>query len=400
MLTKDLIIETYTAITVNKTRTFLTILGIVIGIGSVITMTAVGYGAQNDIEEQIQGIGSNLLMIRPGAGRGFGPVSSGSSADTLSLEDVTKIREKSQYIKYIAPQASSRYQVIARNKNINTTVLGTTSDYAYVRSVDIESGEFISSVNDQRMSKVAVLGADAAIDLFGENSNSVGQKIRISGATFTVIGVTKATGSNDSTIYAPLSTVQQYLIGDKNLANIDVSVARAEDMEKAEEELTEILLASHNIKDPELADFSVRNQADIVETASSVTGALTALLAAIASISLAVGGIGIMNMMLTSVTERTREIGLRKSLGATVGDIRMQFLLEAITLTFFGGALGILLGIGIAWGLDAKLGLSSSISQSSVILAFGVSVLIGIIFGFYPAWRASKLDPMTALRYE
>lgn len=400
MLVRDLIAETYTAIAVNKARTVLTILGIVIGIGSVITMTAVGRGAQSEIEERIQSIGSNLLTVSPGAERGFGPAASGGSADSLTLEDVALIQEISQYIGSIAPQASTRAQVIAGNENINTTILGTTHAYVDVRSVKMAQGTFISDIDNQRLSRVAVLGSEALADLFGEDSDPIGKQIRISDAIFTIIGVTEATGTNDDRVYAPLSTVQQYLIGEKTVSTIDVSVINADDMTAADAELTEILLTAHDIKDTSDADFRIRNQAEIVETASSVTGAFTALLGAIASISLLVGGIGIMNMMLTSVTERTREIGLRKSLGATVGDIRLQFLLEAITLTLFGGIAGVMVGVGLAWVLDTQLGLSADVSQTSIILAFGVSVLIGVIFGFYPAWRASKLDPMTALRYE
>jgi len=406
MLTNDLIAETYTAITVNKARTFLTILGIVIGIGSVITMTAVGRGAQNDIEERIQGIGANLLSIRPGGGGrgGFGPANAGGNQNALTLSDVDAIESESQYITHIAPQASGRYQVIASGNNINTTVLGITSDYASVRGTSMAKGSFLTIADDGKISRVAVLGSQAALDLFGDGItitvDPIGGSVRINGIIFTVIGVMNERGDNDDIVYAPLGTVQQYLLGAKTVSSIDVSVGRAEDMAIAEAELNTLLLREHGIADETQADFRIRNQADIVETASSVTGALTALLAAIASISLLVGGIGIMNMMLTSVTERTREIGLRKALGATVGDIRKQFLLEAVTLTFFGGVLGVVSGVGIAWLLDAHLGLSTSISEQSIILAFGVSVLIGIVFGLYPAWRASKFDPMEALRYE
>ncbi len=405
MLTNDLIAETYTAITVNKVRTFLTILGIVIGIGSVITMTAVGRGAQMDIQERIQGIGANLLMIRAGGGRrGFGPVNTGGNQASLTQKDVDRISEQSQYISHIAPQASSRHQVIAGRNNVNTTILGTTSDYAFVRGVDVEKGSFLTIADDAKLSRVVVLGAQAALDLFGDGtvleSDPVGSSVRINGGVFTVIGVAVENGTNDDTIYAPIGTVQQFLLGEKSISNIDVSVGQSQDMAKAEQELTAMLLDNHGITEEAAADFRIRNQAEIVETASSVTGALTSLLAAIASISLLVGGIGIMNMMLTSVTERTREIGLRKALGATVGDIRKQFLLEAVTLTFFGGILGVFLGVGLAWLLDAKLGISATVSQFSILLAFGVSVLIGIIFGLYPAWRASKFDPMEALRYE
>lgn len=400
MLTRDLLIETYTAIMTNKVRTALTMLGIVIGIGSVIIMTAVGRGAQNDIEESIQSIGANLLMVQPGAGRGFGPVASGSSADSLTLDDVEAIRQKSEYISYIAPQITGRYQVIAGNENINTSVVGTTSDYAIVRGSKLKYGSFLTSVDDQRMSRAIVFGSDASDDLFGEGNNPVGQKVRIQRISFTVVGVLTQTGINDDTLYAPLKTVGQYLSGGDSLGSIDVSVRSSEEMDIAEEEITEILLQSHNIQDADLADFRVRNQADIISVASDVTGAMTFLLGAVASISLVVGGIGIMNMMLTSVTERTREIGLRKALGATINDIRLQFLLEAIALTLFGGILGVLLGFGVSWFVDTKLGYASEVSQMSVVVAFGVSAAIGVVFGLYPAWRASKLDPMKALRYE
>ncbi len=400
MLLRDIFIETYTAITVNKSRTALTILGIVIGIGSVIIMVAVGRGAQSDIQEKIESIGSNLLTIQPGAMRGFGPVSSSSNADSLTQEDIEALKEKSSYITYIAPQVSGKYQIISGNENINVSVLGTTSEYAYVRGVDLLYGTFLSSVDDQRFSRTVVLGFDSSVDLFGESVNPIGQKIRIKGINFTIIGVKSQSGVDDATLYVPLKTMQQYLVGNNSLSVIDVSVNDSENMSLAEEEITEILLDSHGIKDIESADFRIRNQAEIVQTASSITETFTFLLGAVASISLLVGGIGIMNMMLTSVTERTREIGLRKSLGATVGDIRIQFLLEAITLTVLGGFLGVFSGIGISWILIDKFNISTEVSLLSVFISCGVSVGIGIIFGIYPAWRASKLNPIVALRYE
>lgn len=410
MLLGDAIFEIYTSIISNKARTGLTILGIVIGIASVIAMVAIGNGAQKDIEENIQSIGSNLLMIRPGSQGGPGEVVRGSkgSADSLDMDDVADIEENISYVDAIAPVASGNQQVIAEGRNTNTTIAGVTAPYTEVKNVEVETGIFITDGNENKMSKVAVIGPDVKDDLFGEDvlsSEVVGKKIRISGIDFTIVGVTVAKGgsgmmSNDDIVYVPLSTYQQYFKGDKYLSLINIKVANQEDMTVAEEAIETLLLKTHGITDADDADFSIMNQSDIVETASSVTGTLTILLGAVAGISLVVGGIGIMNMMLTTVTERTREIGLRKAIGAKKQEISKQFLLESVTLTFIGGVLGMILGIVASWVVETFFATTTQVSQGSILLAFGVSALIGIVFGYYPARRASRLNPIDALRYE
>lgn len=408
MLIGDLFLETYSAITTNKVRTGLTILGIVIGIGSVIAMTAIGKGAQNSIEESIQSIGSNLLMIQPGAERSFGSNvrSSQGSSETLVIKDANDIKQQVSLVKAVAPEVSGRYQITAGGQNTNTSVIGTVPAYTEVRNVQVESGNFFSTQQELGLAKVAVIGPETTTTLFGEGANPVGQKIRISNVEFLVIGETQAKGgtgfgSSDDVVYIPLSVAGQFLVGDNHLSLISVSVSDSTLMDQAEEEIQTILLKNHSIKDSANADFNIRNQADIVATASSVTGTFTMLLGSVAGISLLVGGIGIMNMMLTTVTERTREIGLRKAIGAKRKDVSLQFLIEATVLTLLGGIFGTVLGWAISFGVSKLYPtLQTEITFSSVMLAFGVSAVIGIVFGYYPARRASKLNPIQALRYE
>lgn len=408
MLSKDLVQEIYTSVTVNKSRSGLTVLGIVIGIASVIIMVAIGRGAQNTIESSIQSIGSNLLIVRPGADRGLGSpvVGAQGSAQSLRLEDVDMLEKKVEVLEAVAPEVSVRNkQVAAGTENTNTTITGVTESYRTVRNLGVATGSFLTKTQVSNLSKVAVIGPDVKTALFGASAGDpIGKKIRIGMVDFTVIGVTVARGgtgfgSSDDVIYVPLSTAQQFFTGNEYLSIINMKVKSGEDMDVASALVKATLLASHKITDPEKADFSLMNQADIVATASSVTSTFTALLGAVAGISLIVGGIGIMNMMLTTVTERTREIGLRKALGALGRDIRLQFLFEAVTLTFFGGALGILLGWGVSLVANAY-GVTASVSTHSVVLAFAVATAIGIVFGYYPASRAAKLNPIEALRYE
>lgn len=407
MNTKDIIHETYSALLSNKIRTSLTMLGIIIGIASVIVMVAIGQGAQTSIQSSIQSIGSNLIQIRPGAQGGPGvQVSQGrGSARTLTKADSDAIAEKISSVKAVAPELSSRYQVTAKGTNTNTSIVGTTESYLSVRNLEVDSGNFITDQNDKSLSKVAVLGPTTRDDLFGENASAVGQTIRINGMQFKVIGVTKAKGgsgfgSQDDMIFIPLSSSQKFLAGDEYLSTVSVQVVDADSMSTVQADITDLLLERHNISDSADADFSIMNQNDIVQTASSVTSIFTILLASVAGISLVVGGIGIMNMMLTTVTERTREIGLRKAIGAKNKDINKQFLIEAIALTATGGIIGMILGIGISLGVNLTGLLQTKVSIGSILLAFGVSTLIGIVFGYYPARRASKLNPIEALRYE
>jgi putative ABC transport system permease protein len=407
MKTQDLIEETYTAVTANKARSGLTILGIVIGIGSVIGMISIGQGAQSSIETSIQSIGSDLITISSGQARSIGStINSGSgSAQTLTVEDASAIRTTISNVKAVAEQSSSRYQVAVKGANTNTQVIGTVDSYFAIRNLVIDQGNFFSSEQTKNASKVAVLGPTTKTTLFGENGSAIGQKIKINSTEFTIIGVTKSKGGSgfanqDDIIFVPLKTFQRFLTGTVNVSSINVQASGATVMSQVQQDITTLLLSRHNIKNPTAADFTVVNQADIVSAASSVTSVFTYLLAAIASISLLVGGIGIMNMMLTTVTERTREIGLRKAIGGKKSDISTQFLFESMLLTFIGGTAGIVLGWLISIVVSKFANITTKISPMSILLAFGVSAAIGLIFGYYPARRAAKLNPIEALRYE
>lgn len=407
MIISDLIQETYSAITMNKVRSGLTILGIVIGIGSVVAMVSIGQGARNQIQSSIESIGSNLIIVNPGSQANIGTRvrSVGGSAQTLTLEDAQAIEDNVSYIDAVAPYVSRNYQVTAKGTNTNTRIMGVTASYAEVRSLTTDLGNFISDQQTEGYSKVAVLGPTTRDDLFGEGADPTNEKIRINGIIFTVIGVTQTKGgtgfnSQDDLIYIPLTTAQRFLTGGKYLSSIYIQAQDQKSMSFVQNEITGLLLVRHNISDSALADFSVLNQTDIAATASSVASTFTTLLAAIAGISLMVGGIGIMNMMLTTVTERTREIGLRKAIGAKKGDITSQFLTEATALTLIGGVIGVILGWVISLFITKFSGMVTSVSLSSVLLAFGVSAAIGVGFGYYPAKRAASLNPIEALRYE
>lgn len=399
----DIFQETYVALSGNKIRSGLTILGIVIGISSVIAMISIGEGAKASIRSSIEGLGSNLLMIMPGVVQpGRGIVSAGrGSAQTLKNEDVDALREISG-IADISPESSRRFQVTASTgNNTNTTIMGATPAYSAVRNISVADGSFITEAHARSLARSAVLGATVAEDLFGEN-NPIGKTIRINKANFFVIGVLAKKGGAgfsgpDDMIFVPLSVMQKILSGADYLSSIAVSVKDKDQMNTVRDAATDVLAIKHRVSEP---DFSIISQEDILGTLTQVITTFTVFLAAIASISLLVGGIGIMNMMLTNVTERTKEIGLRKAIGAKRRDITQQFLMEAITLTFIGGVIGIILGAGISFGVNMLGIVQSQVSLWSILLAFGVSTAIGIIFGYYPARRAAKLDPITALRYE
>jgi putative ABC transport system permease protein len=403
----DVIEETAFSVSSNKVRSALTILGIVVGIASVIVMVAIGQGAQASITNSIAQAGSNLIMVMPGFGGGGGGAVRGArgSAPSLTEEDAQAIEQQVTGVAGVSQERSSRQQVIAGANNTNTSIMGATPTYAGVHSVQIAEGSFISPDNVASVARVAVLGPTTRDDLFGVGANAIGQRVRINGIDFRVIGVTAAKGGSgfnnqDDTIYAPLTTVQQLLVGDSHLSQISVQAANANDMTSVQDQITTLLLARHKISDPTAADFNVLSQADIAATASTITGTFTIVLASIAGISLLVGGIGIMNMMLTAVTERTREIGLRKAVGARRSDISVQFLAESVALTFIGGVIGVLLGFGVSWALQRFVGVTTQVSMSSVLLAAGVSVGIGVVFGYYPALRASGMNPVEALRYQ
>ena len=403
----DITHETYAALSANKVRSGLTILGIVIGISSVIAMVSIGTGASNTISSSIESLGSNLIQITPGAQqtRGFGASSGRGGAKTLTNDDAQAIAEQVADVEAVDSQVSGRYQITAKGTNTNTSVTGVTANYSQIRNVEVAEGSFISDTQNNSASKVAVLGPTTRDDLFGEGASAIGQAIRINGLEFKIIGVTVAKGgtgfqNQDDIIYIPVRSAQRYLSGDQYLTTIAVQATTPDVMTQVQADITLLLLDRHKISDVALADFSVLNQNDILSTASSVTSTLTYLLAAIGGISLLVGGIGIMNMMLTTVTERTREIGLRKAIGARKRDISTQFLAEAVALTVIGGIVGIGLGWLISFVVNLTGLVTTNVSLSSVLLAFGVSAITGIVFGYYPARRAASLNPIEALRYE
>ncbi len=407
----DIFTEAFRAISANKVRSGLTVLGIVIGIASVITLLAIGTGSTNSITSSIESTGANLLTVAPGFSRSAGPVSGGrGSARTLTVGDVGAIATDVGQIAAIAPEVDGRYQVVATSGNTNTQVIGTVPAYTEVHKIDIANGSFFSDVQSENASRVAVLGSTTATDLFGDpasgGTDPVGQTIRIKGLAFTVIGVAASKGGTgfqnpDDAIYVPLAASQRLLAGqNKYVSSLGVKAASQDAMAQVQTDITDLLLSRHKITDSAAADFLVLNQADLAASLSSTTKTLTLLLAAVAGISLIVGGIGIMNMMLTTVTERTREIGLRKAIGAKRRDVSVQFLVEAVVLTFSSGIIGVVLGVLVAMALEKFAGYSSQVTAFSVILAFGVSALIGIVFGYYPARRAAGLNPIEALRYE
>ncbi len=400
----DVLHETYTALAANKVRSGLTILGIVIGIGSVIAMVSIGEGAKVQIQTSIEGLGSNLLTILPGVVQpGRGIVSSGrGAAQTLDNED-NEIIQTIDGVAAVAPEVSRRFQVVApTGNNTNTTVTGADPVFMGVRNLVLAEGSFITDSGVRGLGREAVLGATVARDLFGEGAQVVDETIRINKINFKIIGLLEPKGGfgfsgPDDMIIVPLTTMQKILAGVDYLSTISVSVADKNRMNEVRDSINAVLTEKHRVDEP---DFSIISQEDILGTLSQVINTFTMFLASIAGISLVVGGIGIMNMMLTTVTERTREIGLRKAIGATKKDINRQFLAEAVLLTFVGGFLGIALGWAISFGVTAFGLVQTSVSLYSVFLAFGVSAAIGIIFGYYPARRAASLNPIDALRYE
>jgi len=404
---QELAIESFTTLVLNKVRTGLAMLGVIIGIGSVIALMSLGQSSQQSIENQIKSLGSNLLTVQPGAPNtgGIQGAFGGNTTLTYNDEKAIKSSPKITTVKNVTAEFRKNAQVTAGRNNTNTSVSGITPEYQQVRNISIASGTFINDGHLLGLAKVAVLGSQVAIDLFGEGTNPVGQSIRINKMSFTVIGVTVAKGgsgfqSPDEAVYIPLTTAQKQVFGVDYVSAIYIEAKSEQVMTQAQNEIGYLLLSQHRLTDPTQADFRIMSQEDILGTVNQVTGTFTALLAGIAAISLIVGGIGIMNIMLVTVTERTREIGLRKALGAKKKWIITQFLMEAVIITFIGGLIGVIVGVLVSFIISKLLSLTPVLSIPSILLAFGVSAGTGIIFGWYPAQKASNLAPIEALRYE
>ncbi|HXH22540.1 MAG TPA: ABC transporter permease [Dehalococcoidia bacterium] len=413
----DSFLIAFEALAANKMRAALTMLGIIIGVGAVIALMAVGQGSQKAVTDRIAGLGSNLIFIRPGAVNQSGVRSSAGSAQTLTLEDAQAIAAGVNGVVAAAPEFRIPLQISAGGTNTNTPALGVTPEYAEALNLTLAGGQFITQDDVDRRARVVVLGASVAQTLFPD-SDGVGQQVRFGFGrnlvTATVVGVLQRKGGNtaqsqDNQVYIPISTAQTQIQISRTaragaiVSQITVQVSNKSQIDRAKVEITELLSQRHRVVEP---DFTVESQEDITEAVNQVSETMTVLLGSIAGISLVVGGIGIMNIMLVSVTERTREIGIRKAVGATRSDIMMQFLTEALAVTVAGGLIGIAAGIGAARLLDGRsiAGLGSNvqtvISWTSVVVAFGVSAAIGLFFGLYPASRAAKLNPIQALRYE
>ena len=403
---KNLLKIAVRALVRNKLRAFLTMLGIIIGVASVIAMLAIGEGAKRNIRDEMSSMGTNLIMIMPNMQQRGGVSLGASSSMVLKMNDVDALRNEATALSEVSPQISASGQVIYGNQNTRTTVYGVSEEYLAIRKLTIESGRIFNSTEVRGMSKVCLLGQTVVEDLFGEGSDPVGLSIRIKNLPFQIIGVLEDKGESgmgqdqDDLILAPYTTVQRRLAAIDYINGIYASAVTEEKSAQAIEEVTEILRRTHKLKESEEDDFRVMSQSELMETVSSITDIMTYLLGAIAGISLLVGGIGIMNIMFVSVTERTREIGLRMSIGGRGQDILRQFLVESIILSILGGALGVIFGYLIAKGAGSLMDSPTVITSRSVILAFAVCFAIGVFFGWYPARKAAGLNPIDALRYE
>ena len=389
----------------NKLRSGLTALGIIIGVASVVAMVAVGNGAQARIEAQVSALGQNLLSIFAGSRRSGGVNSGLGSASSMTLADADAIRREVTDVVAVSPEDSTTAQAIANGRNWSTTVAGESPDYLKIRDWKLASGSMFADREVRGAAKVAVIGSKTANELFGP-LNPVGQTVRVQGIPFVIIGLLESKGAGmggqnqDDRIIIPYTTVMKRVTGDKYLRSINVQIVSADRMEVAQQQITSLLRQRHRLTADRDNDFNIFNQKEIADTVSSISRIITLLLGAISGISLVVGGIGIMNIMLVSVTERTREIGIRIAVGAQPGDIRLQFLIEAITLSLLGGIIGVLFGVGASRLVAVVANFNAIVSVSSILLAFGVSFVIGVFFGFYPARKAAALDPIDALRYE
>jgi putative ABC transport system permease protein len=389
----------------NKLRTVLTMLGMIIGVGAVITMVALGTGARTTIEERVKSAGTNMIMVNAGNFSSGGVRMGQGNSTTLTPDDANAIKQLPG-VQYAAAGAMTRGQVIAGNQNWSTQVQGTDVDLPQIRSWPTKFGAFFTPQDVQSAAKVAVLGTVVSGMLFGDDVDPTGQIIRIKNQPFKVIGVMISKGQSsmgqdqDDTIFVPYTTVMKKLQGQQNINNVTVSAASGDAIQDTAEEIRGLLRLRHKIGSPENDDFMVRTLEEMASVQTETTKTMTTLLASIAGVSLLVGGIGIMNIMLVSVTERTREIGLRMAIGARGKDVLLQFLVEAIVISLIGGMIGIALGFGLSAAVQKFMQWPADISSDAIALAFGFAALTGVFFGFYPARKAASLDPIEALRFE
>ena len=401
---KESFLMAWASLVANKLRSLLTMLGIIIGVAAVIALVSIGNGVKQDIEDSISSLGSNLLVVLPGAPRTPGARSSQGSMKSLKISDYEAIA-KLEGVKAASPMTNGSYVVIYQNKNWTTSVAGVNANFQDVNNWTMTSGRFFSDKNVQNRERVAVVGQTVVKNLFADE-DPVGKEIRVKNIPFRVIGVLKSKGNGtmgndqDDTVLIPYTTSMERVEGIDYLRRVYVVAKDDEGIDRLQADIENLLRVRHNIKDTNLDDFNIQNMKSIMETVAQTTGTFTLFLGAVAAISLVVGGIGIMNIMLVSVTERTREIGVRKALGATYSVIVTQFLIEAVVISLIGGFIGIAFGIGASKVIGMVSGMSTIVSVPTIIMSFAFSMAIGLIFGIYPARKAAKLNPIDALHYE
>lgn len=396
----------FKAIVLNKMRTLLTMLGIIIGVAAVIAMLAIGEGSKESIRSTISSMGSNMITIRPGSDVRGGVRQERSAMETLKLSDYYAIKEQANLLTYITPLVNGGGQVINGSNNWPSTIYGVNPDYLNIKITDLQSGSMFTDAEVQSAAKVALIGQTVVDNVFPDGQEPVGQMIRFNNIPFKIIGVLEVKGENtfgqdqDDVVIAPYTTVQKRILAIDHLESIIASAVSEDDAPEAVIQVSEILRKQHKLSENEEDDFHVRSMEELISTFSSTSEMLTILLVAVASISLLIGGIGIMNIMYVSVKERTKEIGLRMAVGGKGSDILMQFLIEAILISITGGVLGVLLGLGSTFFIENFLNWPTSVALYSIVISFAVCAITGIFFGWYPAKKASALDPITALHYE
>ena len=405
MLFTELLKMAWRSLGANKLRTFLTMLGVIIGVTSVIALVSVGMGVKKNILDNISRLGSNMLIVMPGSANRGGMRSAAGSVITLTYDDAEAIKNKIKNVEHVSPTVQGSYQVVYGHENWNTTVTGVVPEYVAIQSLELKSGLFFSAHDVDVRNRVAVIGSTVATNLF-ESVNPVGKKIRIGNAPYTIIGVLESKGQSsggqdqDDTVLIPLTTAQERLVGVTYVRSINVQVSNADKMDEVQSNIEKLLRQRHRIRAGAEDDFNVRNLTSLMEMMNSSATMITLLLGAIAGISLIVGGVGIMNITLASVTERTREIGIRKAIGATYSNIMLQFLIESTMISVIGGIIGIGVGVVAAQAISKFGGFTTVISSFSIAASFGFALFVGIFFGLLPARKAARLDPIEALRYE